>query len=306
MKMKLSALIFTLVMFNGVLAFAKLKVVATLPSFGDIASEVGGEDVSVTSLTKGTQDPHFVDAKPDLILSLNRADLLIHAGLGLEDGWLPPLVVGARNAKIQSGGAGNMDVSTLIALKDVPKGKVDRASGDVHPGGNPHYMLDPRNGVLFAQGLAEKLSALDPSKAAEYKKRADAYSQKLKAKIATWDPRFKAFSGKPVVTYHKSWIYFTDWVGLVEDGHVEPKPGVPPSPQHVVELVNLMRQKKVKLILMEPFYPKGVAEDVAHQAGAELLVLPTEVGGSPAAKTYIDVFEQILSGLENAAKARKS
>jgi zinc/manganese transport system substrate-binding protein len=285
------------------LAWAKINVVTTLPSFADIATQVGGDEVSVRPLTKGTQDPHFVDAKPDLILYLNKADLLIRAGLGLEDGWLPPLLTGSRNGKIQIGSQGDLDVSTLIPLKEVPKGRLDRASGDVHPGGNPHFMLDPRNGVIFARGLAERLGEIEPSKADDFKKRADAYVKKLQEKIAGWEKAYKPLlGGKPVVTYHKSWVYFTDWVGMREVEHVEPKPGIPPSPEHVVRLIRTMRELKVKLILMEPFYPKGVAEDVARQTGAKLLVLPAEVNGSSEAKTYIDVFEAIFNGLKGAVQ----
>jgi zinc/manganese transport system substrate-binding protein len=299
----LLSLSFGLSLLDSSLAFAKLKVVATLPSLGDIVTEIGGDEVSVMSLTKGTQDPHFVDAKPDLVLRLNRADLLIHAGLGLEDGWLPPLIVGARNGKIQTGSGGNLDASTLMELKEVPKGKLDRASGDVHPGGNPHFMLDPRNGIVFAKGIAKKLGELEPSKAAEFQKRAEDYSVKLKSKIVIWEKQLKPLlAGKPVVTYHKSWVYFTDWTGMNEVEHVEPKPGIPPSPEHVVRLIHTMRERKVKFILMEPFYPRGVAEDVAHQTGAKLLVLPTEVGGAPEAKTYADVFDQIVKDLQTAEK----
>ncbi|MBC7690706.1 MAG: zinc ABC transporter substrate-binding protein [Methylotenera sp.] len=277
---------------------AKIRVVTTLPSFADIATHVGGDEVDAVSLTKGTQDPHFVDAKPDLILKLNRADLLIRAGLGLEDGWLPPLLTGSRNAKLQTGQDGNLDGSSLIHLKEVPTGKVDRSQGDVHPGGNPHFMLDPRNGGVMAKAIADRLSRLEPSKAAGFHQRADAYAKSLSEKIAIWQKSLASLKGKPVVTYHRSWIYFSDWVGLDEVGFLEPKPGIPPSPDHVAHLINLMKEKKVKLIVMEPYYPIGAAEEVSRQTGAKLVVLPTEVLGTPEAKTYSDVFETIVSKLK--------
>jgi zinc/manganese transport system substrate-binding protein len=281
-------------------ASAKLTVVTTLPSFADIAKNVGGDEVNVIPLTRGTQDPHFVDAKPDLILSLNKADLLIRAGLGLEDGWLPPLLVGSRNGKIQSGTDGNLDASSVMVLKDVPKTPLDRAQGDVHPGGNPHFMVDPRNGIVLANAIAERLAKIDSDKAADFRKRAQSYGADLKKHIEKWEKDLKPYAETPVITYHKSWIYFLDWAHFRDMGTIEPKPGIPPSPEHVVQLIRKMKQQKIRLILMEPFYPKGVAQDVARQTGAKLLVLPVEVKGSAEVGTYIDVFEQMTKQLKAA------
>lgn len=281
-------------------AQAKVTVVTTLPSFADIAKNVGGDEVNAISLTRGNQDPHFVDAKPDLMLTLNKADLLIRAGLGLEDGWLPPLLTGSRNGKILNGTDGNLDASSVMMLKEVPKTPLDRAQGDVHPGGNPHFMVDPRNGIVLANAIAERLAKLDPGKAEDFRKRAAAYGADLKKHIEQWDKELKPFAGTQVVTYHKSWIYFLDWAHFKEMGTVEPKPGIPPSPEHVVQLIHLMKQQKIKLILMEPFYPKGVAQDIAQQTGAKLLVLPVEVKGNSEAKTYIDVFDQIVKQIKAA------
>ena len=278
-------------------SFAKLKVVTTLPSYADIATNVGGEEVEALSLTKGTQDPHFVDAKPDLILRLNKADFLIRAGLGLEDGWLPPLLTGSRNGKIQSGSEGYLDASSVMTLKEVPKGTVDRSQGDVHPGGNPHFMIDPRNGAILAHAIASKLSIILPSKAEYFQKRADTYVKDLTAKTENWKKLLAPFKGRQVITYHRSWVYFSDWVGLNEVGYVEPKPGIPPSPDHIAKLVNLMKEKHVKLIIMEPYYPKSSAEQLAKLTGATLLVLPTEVQGDDEAKTYFGLFDSITSKL---------
>lgn len=301
---------FALSLFSGLMAAAlsgvseaaaKTRIVTTLPSFADIAAEVGGDEVTARSVTQGTQDPHFVDAKPDLILMLNRADLLIHAGLGLEDGWLPPLLVGARNARIQGGSEGNLIASTLVELKEIPKDKLDRAAGDVHPGGNPHFMLDPRNGVRVARGIAERLGKIDPAHAAEFSKRAETYVRKLEDRISAWNREYQPhLKGKSVVTYHRSWIYFTNWIGLNEVESIEPKPGIPPSPAHVVKLIGTIKTLGVKLVMMEPYYPKGVAEDIARKSGAKLLVLPAEVKGAPEASTYIKVFETLLASLKSA------
>ena len=276
---------------------AKLSVVTTLPSFADIARNVGGDDITVESLTRGTQDPHFVDAKPSLVLVLNRADLLIRVGLGLEDGWLPPLLTGARNGKIQTGAPGDLNVSAHIVLKEVPRSPIDRSMGDVHPGGNPHFMADPRNGIVAAKAIAERLAQLDPDRAADYNRRADSYATALKERIGRWEKALQPWAGRPVVTYHKSWLYFSEWARLTEVGFVEPKPGIPPSPSHVVELVALMKARQAKLVLMEPFYPRDTAEKVANLTGAKLLVLPVESEGSPEVKTYFDVFENIVRSL---------
>lgn len=278
-------------------AHARIRVVTTLPSFADLAREVGGDDVDVVSLTKGTQDPHFVDAKPDLVLKLNKADLLLHAGLDLEIGWLPVLVTGSRNSKINAGSKGNLDCSTLVEVKDVPKGKVDRSMGDVHPGGNPHYMGDPRNGLVVAAGIANRLKEIDHEHAQQYDSRLSKYQTKLRAAIKTWESKMKPYQHAKVVTYHRSWIYFTDWLGLNEVGYVEPKPGVPPSPSHIVELVARIKNMNVKAVIAEPFYPKDSAEVVAKQANAAFVVLPSEVLGTPDAKTYIDLFDVSLGRL---------
>ena len=307
LKSRLFVTIFSVlsVGFLSLPALAKINVVTTLPSFADIATQVGGDEVSVVTLTRGNQDPHFVDARPDLVLKLNRAELIIHAGLGLEDGWLPPLLVGARNGAIQLGSMGNLNVATLMALKDRNFGNMDRSAGDVHPGGNPHFMLDPHNGVVLAIGIADKLGQMEPEKSGFFHKRADDYSKKMLEKIASWEKDSKpALSGKTVVTYHRSWIYLTEWLGIQTLGHVEPKPGIPPSPGHIIKLVKQMKNTQVKALIMEPFYPRGVNEDVARQTGAQLLVLPAEVGGVSEAKTYIEMFDYILKELKSSLASK--
>lgn len=278
-------------------SYAKIRIVTTLPSFADIAANVGGDEIEVIPLLKGVQDPHFVDPRPDIILKLNRADLLIHAGLGLEDGWLPSLLTGSRNGKIQGTSEGNFDVSTLMRLKEILQGNINRAQGDVHPGGNPHYMLDPRNGIILAKALGERLGKIKPSKTEYFKGRAEMYSKDLLYRITAWEKTLSFLKERPVVTYHRSWVYFSNWIGLNIVGYVEPKPGVPPSPDHIAKLINLMKEKKTKLILMEHYYPKSSAQEVARQTGSTLFVLPTEVQGAPEIKTYISVFDEITKNL---------
>lgn len=256
-------------------AEARLKVVATVPNLAAIAKEVGGDDVDVTSLSYSTQDPHFVDAKPHLVLALNRADLLIANGLELEIGWLPVLLTGARNARIQPGSYGYLDASTLVPLKEIPKGKIDRSMGDIHPGGNPHFLSDPRNGARVAKGIAARLAAADPANAADYRRRADALSRAadgLAAKEA------KRYAGLPVVerhvvTYHRSLTYFLDWLGLMEIGTIEPKPGISPDPGHISWLLGHMRQVHADVILQEEYYSSRIGRLLANKANASLAIL---------------------------------
>jgi zinc/manganese transport system substrate-binding protein len=277
-------------------AHAKLQVVATLPSFADIAAQVGGDEVVAVALTRGNQDPHFVDARPDLVLKLNRADLLIEAGLDLEIGWLPVLVIGSRNAKIQNGAEGDLVAASAMTLVEAPVGKIDRSMGDVHPGGNPHYMLDPRNGVLLAKAVAARLGKIDPPHAELFKKNAETFARSLEAKISVWEKQLARFKGKSAVTYHRSWSYFLLWAGIQNFAQLEPKPGIPPSADHVVKLTKEMKAAKVGLLLMEDYYPKGIAEQVAKDTGAQLLVLPTEVGAQ-GTRSYADVFDRVVEEL---------
>ena len=282
-------------------ASAKIRVVTTLPSFADIAAHVGGPEVEAEALLKGNQDPHFVDAKPSLALRLSKADLLVRAGLGLEDGWLPPLQLGARNAQVQKGGAGDFDVSTVMKLRDVPSEPMDRRMGDVHPGGNPHYMLDPRNGIVLANALADRFSMIDPSKAADFKKRAEAFASEMGRRMKAWEELLKPWKGASVVTYHASMNYLLAWIGVANVATLEAKPGIPPSPEQIVRLVAQMKELKARVILMETYYPKSVAENVAQNTGARLLVIPTEVNATADTPTYASVFEKLVGQLRSVS-----
>ncbi|MBI2487069.1 MAG: zinc ABC transporter substrate-binding protein [Deltaproteobacteria bacterium] len=276
-------------------AFAKVKIVSSVPNFGDIAEEIGGDKVEVKSLSKGYQDPHFVDAKPSLILSLNRADLLLYTGLELELGWLPPLITGARNSKILTGNIGNLDCSTLIPnILEMPTTKVDRSMGDIHPGGNPHYMLDPRNGIPIAKGIADRLKEIDPENASFYDERLGDFVRRLNEKIKEWDEKLVPYKETEIVTYHKSWVYFSDWAGFEEVGYVEPKPGIPPSPSYVAELIRKLQKDKIRLIIAESYYPQKVPALIAEKTGASFLVLPSSVGVREGINTYFDLFDAIV------------
>ena len=283
-------------------AQAKLRVVTTIETFADLARRVGGDRVDVQPLSHGYMDPHFVEAKPSLMLALNRADLLVYVGLELEIGWLPPLVLGARNEKIQPGALGNLDASTTIPVLDVPTTKVDRSMGDIHPSGNPHYWLPPDNAVVVAREIAQRLSALDPPGHETYERNLKGFESAVAARRAQWDKEAAPLRGLKVVTYHKSWSYLSRWLGLVEVGYLEPKPGIPPSPSHVAALITMMRHDGVKLLVMESFYPRNTAELVTQKSGARLVVLPSDVGADKSTGDYFALVAEVLGKLLEAAR----
>jgi zinc/manganese transport system substrate-binding protein len=278
-------------------AQAALKVVSTISTLGSIAKEIGGDRVEVEALSKGYQDPHFVEAKPSLMLRLNQADLLLHVGLELEIGWLPPLMLGSRNPKIQPGELGNLDCSSAIPLLDIPTGKVDRSMGDIHPQGNPHYWMPPGNARIIAKEIADRLGALDPDGKDDYQKRLIDFDNRVTAKEAEWAPLVAKLRGKKIATYHKSWSYVAHWLGLVEVGYVEPKPGIPPDPGHLVTLIGTMKREGASMLLMEAFYNKAIAQKVAESAGARLVLLDTDVSGRPELKTWFDVTDALVREL---------
>lgn len=275
-------------------AMAAVRVVSTIPDFADIAKSVGGDKVEVSSLVRPTQDPHYVDAKPSYVLDLNQADLLLVAGMELEAGWLPSLMTGARNSKIQRGAPGYLDCSTLIPPMEVQA--PDRAQGDIHPGGNPHYWTDPRNGVRIARGIAKKLAEIDPPNAAAYEAGAQSFVSMLEGRMAEWQKVLAPVKGRKVVVYHDSWVYFLDWAGIVQAGTLEPKPGIPPRADHVAQLIQQTQGQGVKYIIQESFYPTQLSSLFAQKAGAELKVLPT-MAGAGGTHSYVDVIDTIVREL---------
>ncbi len=283
-------------------AQAKLRVVTSIETFADLARRVGGDHVDVQALSHGYMDPHFVEPKPSLVLALNRADLLVHVGLELEIGWLPPLVLGARNEKIQPGAPGNLDISAGIPVLDVPAIRVDRSMGDIHPSGNPHYWIPPDNALIVAQEIAHRLEMLDPSARDFYEGNLKSFESQLATRRAEWEKSAAALRGLKVVTYHKSWSYLSKWLGLVEIGYLEPKPGIPPSPSHIAWLISTMRQDGVKLLMMESFYPRNTAELVASKSGAKAVVLPSDVGADKQAGDYFALADEVVRMLAVAAR----
>src|SRR5262245_48238027 len=237
-------------------AQAQLKVVTSTTDLYDIAKAVGGDKITATHIGEGYQDPHFVEAKPSFVLQLRNADVWAFVGLDLEIGWMPLLLQGARNPKLQPGQPGYVDASRVISVLDVARGNVDRSQGDVHPLGNPHYWLDPENGRRIAKLFQETFAKLDPKNASVYDANAKAFTQRLDAAERTWQGDLAKIKGQPVVAWHTSWRYFAEYTGMNIVGFMEPKPGVPPSPAHLAGLIQTMKQAGAKVIIMEPFYDK--------------------------------------------------
>jgi zinc/manganese transport system substrate-binding protein len=291
-----------LILLAPAIASAQLKVVATTEDLGSLAREVGGDKVSVTSLAKGYQDPHFVDPKPSFILAVSRADLLIVVGRELEVGWLSPLLTSSRNSKIQPGSKGYLDASLTVKILEIPTGQITRAMGDVHPLGNPHYWLEPGNGRRMAQAIRDKLSQLSPNDKALFEQRYADFDQRLAAAEKRWDAAMAPYKGTKIVTYHRSWPNFMERFGLEVMGYVEPKPGIPPSPSHTVDLIGEMKRQGAKLIVVEPYFDLRTPQAIANQAGGKVLVLAPSVGGSKEAGDYLKLFDYDIGLLSSTLK----
>jgi zinc/manganese transport system substrate-binding protein len=283
-------------------AQAKLNVVATLTDYGAIAVEIGGDKAKVTTLAKGTEDPHFVDARPSFIRVLNQADVLLEGGAELEAGWLPTLVNGARNPKILPGAPGRLTLSEGVRLLDLPAGAADRSMGDVHAAGNPHYALDPANGKILAARIAALFSKLDPANQTFYQGNLKKFSEHVDVRLAEWTKAMEPFRGTKVMTYHKSFDYFLERFGLVLAATIEPKPGIEPSPTYINALIPRAKEAGVKLVLIEPNRSRKTPEYVARSIGAKLVILPGMVGGNEIAKDYIRLFDYNVAQIVNALK----
>jgi zinc/manganese transport system substrate-binding protein len=280
-------------------ARADLRIVTTTPDLASLAKQVGKDHVQVTSLALSTQDPHWVDARPNLALELSRADLCVLTGLDLELGWLPTLLTGARNGAIQPGGKGYLDASEFVGKLEVPTTPVDRSMGDIHPQGNPHYLLDPRRAAKVARGLSVKMGTLDPANQDYYRKNADEFAGKLAQWTKLWEKKLAWLRGKQVIGYHQSLPYLADWLGFTVPISVQPRPGIPPNPAHVAHVIELARKTDVKLVLQEAWFPEQTSKLVAEQAHARLVVIP----GSPdyrSGQSYIGFVNDLVNRLAQA------
>ncbi len=283
-------------------ALAQLRVVTTTPTLADITRQVGGEHVIVESIMRGPENVHNVVPKPSFMTKLRKADLFIHSGLDAE-GWVPQVVKGARVPDLLPGGPGNVDVSPGITLKEVPaRDGFSRALGDIHVYGNTHYMLDPLNGVIVAQTIADRLGRADPANRDEYQSRAAAYEARLRAMADRLVKELEPYRDTPVATYHRMWPYFLDRFGLRRVAEIEPKPGIAPGPGHLTECVVAMEAAGAKIILVETFNPFKNAESVAERAGGKAVLLAQEVGALPDVDTYEKLFEHDVAALLTAFK----
>lgn len=306
-RLNLTTIVLTLVFFISAFespASAKINVVASVTNLASIAREVGGDKIKVKSIAKGYQDPHYVDAKPSYVLDLNKADLLIYTGLDLEVGWLPSLITGARNSRISSSASqGRFDASTLIPLKlDVPKIKVDRSMGDVHAGGNPHFILNPSYAVIVARGIADRFAELDPDNKTLYESNLARFVNKMESKMKKWKAMLAPYQGANILTYHKTWTYFTDWAGLNEVGTIEPVPGIPPSPRHVANVIKLAKSSDVSVIISSSLQPQKSSKYIADKTGITFISLAPQVGAEKNIRSYTELIDSIVSRISLALK----
>src|SRR5664279_186128 len=286
-------------------ALAKFNIVATTPDLASIASAIGGDHITLTVLAKPTEDPHFVDAKASLILKVNRADVVIEGGAELEIGWLPRLLDQARNVKLAAGAPGHVACAQGVPLKEIPS-TLDRSKGDIHAAGNPHYLVDPTNARIVARNIAEAFCALDEKSAADYRANLQKFTNALDTKVVEWQKKLEPFKGQQVVAYHNSWLYFGDRFGLNIDIFLEPKPGVPPTPRHLAEVILKMKQDKVHVILVDPYLDRRTAETVAGKTDAtvvEVAQFPGGVKGTEAG--YIALLDYLVNSVAKAMAANK-
>ena len=283
----------------------KLKVITTLTDLASLTQEVGGDKVDVEALAKGYQDPHFVEPKPSFLLKLRNTDLLVLVGLELEIGWLPPLITQSGNGKIQPGGQGYLDASQFAQILEIPQGNVTRAEGDVHPMGNPHYWLDPDNGRRIAKGIAAKLSALDPGDQAYFQQREQDFEKRLADADKKWTAQMAPYRGRKVVTYHRSWPNFAKHFNLDVIGYIEPRPGIPPTPSHTIELANQMKRDGVRIELIEPYFDLKTPNSIASMVNGKVVVMMPSVGGKPEITDYFKLFDYDIALLTKAFEETK-
>lgn len=283
-------------------ASAALNVVTTTEGLASAVREVGGDRVRVESLSRGVQDTHFVDANPMLAVKLRNADLLVDVGLELEIGWLPPLVTQSRNAAILPGGSRRLSAASAITVMDLPTGPVDRTGGDIHPGGNPHFMTDPRRVSQVAGAIAAKLEEIDPAGRAAYEAHLADFRRRLDAASARWKATLAPLQGRKILTRHRTLPYFLDWSGLVSAGELEPKPGIPPSPAHLAEMVGLARSQGIKAIVVENYFDSRSANVVAEHSGAKVVQIPGDVGGEPGARDTVSYLDLVVGRIAGALR----
>ena len=282
-------------------ASAALNVFACEPEWGALAQELGGDKVSIYSATTALQDPHRIEARPSLIARIRSADLLICSGSELEIGWIPLLLTQSGNPRIQLGSPGYFEASQYVVKLEIPK-VIDRALGDLHPGGNPHVHTDPRNIAKIAAVLMERMAQLDPANADSYRSRGKSFLERWQAAIARWEQQTAPLKGVPMVVYHRDFSYFINWTGMREAGSLEPKPGIPPTPSHLAELIDQMKRAPAKVIVYSPYSNPQAAEFLSSRANIPAVMVPFTVGGTDKAKDLFGLFDDTINRLLVAVK----
>jgi len=277
-------------------AVAALNVFACEPEWGALAQELGGDKVSVYSATTALQDPHRIEARPSLIARIRSADLLVCSGAELEIGWIPLLLTQSGNSKIQLGSPGYFEASQYVVKIEIPK-VIDRALGDIHAAGNPHIHTDPRNIAKVAQALEERLIQLDGANADAYRSRAKSFLDRWQAAIGRWEQQAAPLKGVPIVVYHKDFSYFINWVGMRETGSLEPRPGIPPTPSHLAELLDQMKVAPAKVIVYSPYNSPQAAEFLSTRANIPTVMMPFTIGGTEKAKDLFGLFDDTIGRL---------
>jgi zinc/manganese transport system substrate-binding protein len=286
-------------------ANAKLNVIVTTPDMAAVAKEVGGDQVDITTLARPTEDPHFIDPRPSFIVKLNKADALIEGGAELEIGWLPKLIEGTRNPKIQAGQPGRILANEGVSMREVPT-TLDRSKGDLHAAGNPHFMVDPANARIVAQHLAEAFCKLDAKSCETFRANLKKFTDALDGKTAEWEKTLAPFKGREVVAYHNSWLYFAERFGLKIELFLEPKPGIPPSPAHLAEVISKMKEKNTRVVIVDPYLNRKTAETVARSTDATVLDVAQFPGGVKGTEGgYIALMDYLVNSLAKALGEKK-
>jgi len=301
MKKRSVVCVFLLLCACSLVNAGTIKVVTTTTDMKSITELIGGNKVSVNSIATGYQNPHFVDPKPSYIISLSNADLFVTVGLDLETGWSPQLLSSSRNTKIQKGSPGYVDASEGVALLQVPT-SANRAEGDIHIFGNPHYWLDPMNGKIIAKNIADGLERVDPSNRSTYEANLQTFNKNIDSKMKEWQAKMEAFRGSKIIAYHNEWVYFETRFGLKVVDFMEPKPGIPPTPSQLVKVINEVKSNNIKVIISSPYFTTSSSNVVAKQTGVKVLILATSVGAFPSIKNYFDMFDFDIDQLTAALK----
>jgi len=303
-KKGILALLFSLIGMTSI-ATAQIKVVTTLPDLASITQYVGGDQVDVFSIAKGYQNPHFVDPKPSYIVKLSRADMFVTVGLDLEKGWAPQLVESSRNSDIQRGNVGYVDASKGISLLQVPQ-KVNPEEGDIHIYGNPHYWLDPIRGKRVAQNIYDHLVEIDPENTGQYTQNLEDFKNKIDKKMTQWQQKIEPYKGTNIIAYHNEWVYFEKRFGLEIADFLEPKPGIPPTPSQLVNVIKKVKSQDIPILINSPYFSSKSPNVVKRNTSIKLVNLSTMTGGYEEIKDYFDLFDYNINTLVEALENQRS